>query len=189
MNVNIARSLVGLGLVGLLTGCEGGLAINYYEADPPRVVHVDHGHACGPGCDHYYDGARYVVLRGHRHGPGCGHVLDGNRWMVVVRPGGGHVDHICGPGCHDHYWDGGKIVVIKGKHRHGPGCGHVLDGNRWVIAVSRGPDRVVRIPAPPGDAKYYVYDRRGSKWLKIKTGHVHGPKCGHVVVDGHWCLH
>ncbi len=180
-----------LGCVGLLVGCEGGLAVNYYEADPPRVVHVDHGHLCGPGCDHFYDGTRYVVLRGHRHGPGCGHFLEGSRWMVVVRtPGGGHGDHICGPGCHDHYWDGGKIVVIRDKHRHGPSCGHHFDGNHWVIAVSRdrpGPDRVVRIPAPPGEAKFYVYDRRGSKWLKVAKGHTHGPKCGHVVVEGHWC--
>lgn len=136
------KGMVFLGLFGLLTGCQGGLAVNYYEADPPpRVVHVDRG-------------------------------------------------HVCGPGCHDHYWDGGKIVVIRDRHRHGPGCGHHFDGNHWVIAVSRdrpGPDRVVRIPAPPGEAKFFVYDRRSSKWLKVSKGHTHGPKCGHVVIEGHWC--
>jgi len=198
---------IGIGFVGLfLSGCEGGLAVNYY--DEPRVVQVSAGHVCGPGCNHYYDGARYVVLRGHRHGPGCGHFLEGSHWIVVGRaPAHVRVEHVCGPGCHDHYWDGGRMVVIQGRHRHGPGCGHALVSNHWVLAVSGGhghgsvevgkapatlvhpaPQRVVRIPAPPGDVKFYVFDRRGSKWLKVSRGHVHGPHCGHVVVEGHWCL-
>ena len=137
----MVRAWVGIGLLGLLCGCQVGLAVNYYEADPPppRVVHVERGHICGPGCEHFYDGTRYVVLRGHHHSPGCG---------------------------------------------------HYLDGNHWVVAVSRevpGHDRVVRIPAPPGEPKFYVYDRRKAAWLKVAKGHVHGPKCGHVVVEGHWC--
>lgn len=205
----IRETSVGLGLIGLaglLSGCEGGLAVNYY--DEPRAVQVTAGHVCGPECDHYYDGARYVVVRGHHHHPGCGHILEGSHWILVGKaPASVRGAHVCGPSCHDHYWDGGKIVVIGGKHRHGPGCGHYFDGTHWVLAVSRGPDhavvevgkapatrvhpapeRVVRIPAPPGDARYYVYDRSGSKWLKVKSGHVHGPKCGHVVVEGYWCL-
>lgn len=206
------RTIKGLGLLGLgilLNGCEGGVAVNYYDDDrPTRVVHVDHGHVCGPGCDHFYDGARYVLIRGHRHGPGCGHFLEGSRWIVVARtPSHVHVDHVCGPSCHDHYWDGGKIVVIRGRHRHGPGCGHILEGGHWMIGVARGPnhvavevgkgpatrvhigaDRVLRIPPPPGPIDVYVFNRSGSKWLRIAKGHKHGPGCGHVHVEGHWCL-
>jgi hypothetical protein len=109
--------------------------------------------------------------------------------------------HICGPGC-GHYWDGGRYVVVTRGHRHGPGCGHVLTDNRWVVAVSGphgnavvahgdvhpAPVRAVRIPPPPGRADYYVYSRSGSKWVKVRAGHRHGPGCGHIVVDGHWCL-
>jgi len=47
---------------------------------------------------------------------------------------------------------------------------------------------VVEIPPPPGPVNLYVLDRRGSKWLMIAKGHVHGPGCGHVHVDGRWCV-
>ncbi len=195
------------------TGCgDGSFSFDYFDDDRPRrarVVHVDTGHHCGPGCEHFYDGGRYVVIQGHRHGPGCGHLLEGPHWIVVQRsaPVATHVEHVCSYDCHHHYWDGGRLVVIQGRHRHGPGCGHAFDGRRWLVTVSRGPDRVVveggrgpaaraqpgpdrvvRIPAPPGPVNVYVFDRRGSKWLRIAKGHVHGPGCGHAHVEGHWCL-
>ncbi len=115
-------------------------------------------------------------------------------------------EHICTHAC-AHYYDGTRYVVIRGKHRHGPGCGHYHDGRCWVIgaSVSHGPDvvevhkapaarvhpppaRVVQVPPPPGPANVYVLDRRGSKWIKVSKGHVHGPGCGHVHVEGHWCM-
>jgi len=116
--------------------------------------------------------------------------------VVMVEPA-----HICTPGC-PHYYHEGQYVVVKRGHHHGPGCGHVFDGRRWMVAVATPsghvhvesakvhppPARAVRIPPPPGHANAYVYDRRGSKWLKVSGKHVHGPHCGHVHVEGHWCM-
>ena len=145
---------ISIGLCLTLSAChEGAVAIHYHEEPPPppppAVVHVDHGHICSPGCAHYWDGGRYVVVaRGHRHGPGCGHYLADGRWMVAVSGGGG-------------------TVVAQGNSHH---------------------HRAVRIPPPPGPEGYYVYSRSGSKWVKVRAGHRHGPGCGHIVVEGHWCL-
>ncbi len=206
----MTRHWKGTGFVVLVVaaavgGCQGPVAFNYYDQDPspppPRYVVVEQGHVCGPGCHHYWDGGRYVVVkRGHVHGPGCGHFLHDGRWIISASIGGGHIDvdarHVCGPGC-SHYWDGGRYVVVE-RHRHGPGCGHVLNGGKWiVVSAGRGPAvrvheppaRVVRIPAPPGPVNAFVFDRRGSKWIRVKGKHVHGPGCGHVIVEGHWCLH
>lgn len=118
--------------------------------------------------------------------------------VVIVDHG-----HVCGPGC-AHFWDGGRYVVVGRGHRHGPGCGHALAEGRWVVAVSGprggaviahgarpvGPPavRAVRIPPPPGRADLYVYSRTGSKWQKVRAGHRHGPGCGHIYFEGHWCL-
>ncbi|MDO8630415.1 MAG: hypothetical protein Q7R41_07965 [Phycisphaerales bacterium] len=119
---------------------------------------------------------------------------------VVVEQG-----HVCTPACH-HYWDGGRYVVVRRGHVHGPGCGHMLTSGRWIVAISgpnghvqveggpavrvhEPPVRVVRIPPPPGPVNVYVFDRRGSKWLKIRSGHVHGAGCGHIMFEGHWCIH
>jgi len=117
--------------------------------------------------------------------------------VVVVEPA-----HVCTPAC-AHYYHEGHYVVVKRGHHHGPGCGHVFDGRRWMVAVAtpsghvhveaaKGvhppPARAVRIPPPPGHVNAYVYDRRGSKWLKVSGKHVHGPHCGHVHVEGHWCM-
>jgi hypothetical protein len=138
-----------------MAGCqEGAVSIHYHDERPPArgVVVVDQGHVCGPGCSHYWDGARYVVVRrGHRHGPGCGHHLIDGRWVVSVT----------GPR--------GNTVVAHGDRHHG----HV---------------QAVRIPPPPGPRDHYVYSRSGSKWVKIRTGHRHGPGCGHTIIDGHWHL-
>jgi len=47
-------------------------------------IHQPHLHVCSDACDHYYDGARFVVVsHGHRHGPGCGHVHSGKHWTVA----------------------------------------------------------------------------------------------------------
>jgi hypothetical protein len=120
--------------------------------------------------------------------------------VVVVEP-----THICTSGC-GHYFHEGHYVVVKRGHHHGANCGHAFDGRRWVVAVSgpaghvhvesggsakhvaTAPVRAVRIPPPPGSVNAYVYDRRGSKWLRVSGRHVHGPSCGHVHVEGHWCM-
>ena len=52
--------------------------------------------------------------------------------------------------CPDCYWDGTRVVVIAG-HRHGPGCGHIIDGDRWVVVrgahvvPAHRPARVTRV--------------------------------------------
>jgi len=209
MNIRFLGCAVGSIVVGISAGCsDGAVSFHYYDDPPPRqvtVVHVEQGHVCTPACAHYYDDGRYIVVkRGHRHGPGCGHVFDGGRWMVAVAAPR-HV-HVCTHDCHHHYWNGSKLMVLKG-HRHGPGCGHVFDGSHWVVAVAGGPHggvvkvhkapaarvhpaptRVIEVGPPPGPVNLYVFDRRGSKWLKISKGHSHGPGCGHVHVEGRWSL-
>jgi len=119
---------------------------------------------------------------------------------IVVEQG-----HVCTPACH-HYWDGAHYVVVRRGHVHGPGCGHVLTSGRWIVVaagpaghvrpapvpvarVHPAPVRVVEIPPPPGPVNVYVFDRRGSKWLKLRAGHVHGPGCGHIYVEGRWSIH
>ena len=117
---------------------------------------------------------------------------------VVVEQG-----HVCTPSCH-HYWDGDRYIVVRRGHVHGPGCGHMLNSGRWIVVtgpsarvvapapavrVHEPPTRVVRISPPPGPVNVFVFDRRGSKWIRIKAGHTHGPGCGHVLFEGHWCIH
>jgi hypothetical protein len=75
------------------------------------------------------------------------------------------------------------IVAVSGPN------GHVRVEGGPAVRVHEPPGRVVRIPDPPGPVNVYVFDRRGSKWLKIRAGHVHGPGCGHVQFEGHWCIH
>ncbi len=59
--------------------------VHVHHAYPVTEVHVHKGHVCAAGCDHHYDGGRWLVVgHGHRHGPGCGHVLVGGRWTVDV---------------------------------------------------------------------------------------------------------
>lgn len=157
-------TLLGLaaGLTAMGMGCSGGaVSFNYYDDPPPprrvTVVHVEPGHVCTPGCAHYYDSGRYVVVRrGHRHGPGCGHHFDGSRWVIAVSTG----------------HNAGAVEV----HKTPP------------ARVHPAPVHVVKVSPPPGPAHLYVLDRRGSKWFKIAKGHVHGPGCGHVHVEGHWCM-
>ena len=146
------------------TACER-VSFSYYERGP-RPVHRRTTHVCTKDCHHHYhDGTRLVVTRGHRHGPGCGHVWNGRYWVPERKTVVYHV-HKPKP----------KPVVV---HKHKPVGVHkhkARPGKKFVLKTAR-----------PG--KYYVYDRRGSKWVKIRKGHVHGPGCGHVYVDGVWCLH
>ena len=150
-----AKTLAAVGCI-LVVGCqEGAVSINYHDQRPPpaNVVIVEQAHICGPGCGHYWDGARYVVVaRGHRHGPGCGHYIADGRW----------------------------VVGVSGPHGHAV----VSNGGRPVPP----PVHAVRIPPPPGPGDAYVYSRSGSKWVKMRAGHRHGPGCGHIVVEGHWCI-
>jgi hypothetical protein len=147
-------AFVGLvGLVGLLPGCEGGVAVNYYDADPPRhrTVHVEHGHVCGHTCSHYWSGGEFIILRGHRHGPGCGHSMHEGRW-IVVRPAPEVRVHADTPDVHIHrdspdvhvYTEPADVhvhrrsqpvsrTVTRVEHVHGPGCGHAYIEGRWIV--------------------------------------------------------
>jgi hypothetical protein len=155
--VRYSLAVLAAGLAVGLGGCRiSSFHVSAYDDDPPPVqrVYLPEGHVCGQHCeDHYYDGARVVVLSGHRHGPGCGHDWDGYRWIVirkgkvkhvhnqppvyrvhevpqkVVTVGHVHSDH-CGCAYHPHQktW-----IVIENGHRHGPDCGHVFVEGRWTI--------------------------------------------------------
>ena len=113
------------------------------------------------------------------------------------------VAHVCAYDCHHHYYNGSRLVVLRSGHHHGPSCGHHWDGTYWValtsplrhghtpkaVVVRKGKahhSRTVVIGKAPG--RHHVYDRRGSKWVKIHHSHVHGPSCGHFYVDGIWSL-
>ena len=132
-------------------GCRGGsFSLNLYDYDPPpvRVTHVHRhvDHVCSYDChDHYWDGARVVVVSDHRHGHGCGHVWDGMHWVVVIkrRVNRAHHDHPTrvvkvkhahGPSCgHVYHHHKHKWLKIKKRHVHGHHCGHVFIEGRWSI--------------------------------------------------------
>ena len=67
--------------------------------------------------------------RGHRD-----YVYHPPRVMHVSTHGG----HVCGHGCDDHYWNGVELVVLDGRHRHGPSCGHHWSGSRWTLVAATG---------------------------------------------------
>ena len=159
--------------------------------DSPRhggVVYVERGHVCTRLCDdHYWNGSRTVVLRGHHHHPGCGHVFRNGHWILAASVGSRHVhlgaSHVCGPNCRDHYWNGSKYVILRG-HRHGPGCGHVLVHNRWVLAKSSshktrvvrpGKTRVIRGHKSSTSSKHRIKGKASVKG-KAKSGRLRGQK-------------
>jgi hypothetical protein len=179
----IARGHVGLfklvglcGAAGLLAGCEGGVAVNYYDSPPRhRVVHVDHGHICSHTCHHYWSGGEFVIVRGHRHGPGCGHTLHEGRWIVVRRTPEVRT-HADSPDVHIHR-DSPDVHIHRGApdvqvHRR----------------VHPGPTRVTPVEHIHGPGCGHVYDRAGSKWVIVGHDHVHGPGCGHAYIEGRWVI-
>jgi len=96
--------------------------------------------------------------------------------------------HVCSRSCHDHYYDGSDVVVIRGRHRHGPDCGHDWDGHHWVV-VTKGKARVREHERHVHSASCgCVFEPRGQKWVRVRRGHVHGPHCGHVRVEGRWTI-
>jgi hypothetical protein len=60
--------------------------VHVVQPAPVAEVHIHAAsHVCTPGCGHYYDGAKFVVIQsGHRHGPGCGHSFNGKHWIIVA---------------------------------------------------------------------------------------------------------
>ena len=102
-----------------------------------------------------------------------------------------HVTHVCTPECR-HFYDGDRVVVIRERHRHGPGCGHYFNGRHWVVQVRHdpGPPPRKRVVTEHrhGPNCGCVFDRSGSKWVAVEQGHVHGPGCGHARVNGRWVL-
>ncbi len=114
------------------------------------------------------------------------------------------VGHICTEGCLDHYYNGSEVVVLRG-HRHGYGCGHQWNSSYWVVVsqpqhydnvqVEVAPRRhnvTPRVHVPTthrhGPACGCVYNRAGSKWVKVSGGHIHGLGCGHVLHNGRWSV-
>lgn len=150
MNARYTLPLVAAALAPLAIGCHGGsFTFGYHDHHPPPHVRVSH--VCTRGCNHYWNGDRYVTIRhGHVHGPDCGHVWRGDRWIVIGKaraphahrdvhirgPRGGevHVRHVHGPNC-GHVFDrrGSKWIVVRHGHVHRPGCGHAFINGRWTI--------------------------------------------------------
>lgn len=154
---------------GLLaaTGCAGGLSIHYFnhEPRPARVVHVDIDHCDhGYGCNHYYDGTRWLVVRhGHVHGPGCGHYFTGTRWIVRATP------------AHTH--KAVRIVKPQKKRRI-----HISKQRPRVKKAKR----LRRVSHAHGADCGCVYDR--GTWIRVAAGHVHHPGCGHFLIHGRWSI-
>ncbi len=153
------------GLVFACTACER-ISFSYYDRGPSRHHVTRVAHVCTHGCHHhYYNGSRLVVLRsGHRHGPGCGHHWSGTYW-VVRRGSPVRYAHTPNP------------VVVRKSRAH---------PRKAVVVRKARPSKTVVIGKAPG--RHYVYDRRGTKWVKIHKGHVHGPSCGHIHVEGRWSI-
>lgn len=182
-------------LTTLVLGCFGCHDANFsfqYVDDYPaqRHVYVDTPavHICGRTCDqHYWNGARLVVLNNHHHGPRCGHHFDGSHWVVqIARALHAAPVHVCNRNCHGHFWNGHKLVSLHG-HRHGPGCGHHFDNGRWGVSVSFG-SGAIRLGAGhvcTHDCHDHFWN--GSRIVKL-TSHRHGRGCGHAFRGGHWIV-
>ena len=174
----------------MLAGCQGSnVSLNY----------VDDDHHHRPAATH-----RPVYVDDHHH--------------HVAQPVYVHADHVCSHDCHDHYYDGARVIVIGSGHRHHPGCGHDWDGRHWVVVgkapathhahrptkvhVDHAPEPAAhRVNPPPTKVARSTkgthvhsttcgcaYDRQGRGWVSVETGHVHGKNCGHIYVNGKWCL-
>lgn len=110
--------------------------------------------------------------------------------QVVARPV--VVEHVHSRSC-GHCYDDGQWIVIEAHHHHGPGCGHEFNGHHWIVVRSNRPaprpvpQRVVRVEHDHHDAHCgCVHD--GRAWIQIDIGHVHGPGCGHVYIEGRWSI-
>ena len=119
------------------------------------------------------------------------------RPVVHSRPVRAHITHVCTHDCHDHYWDGRRVVTLHGRHRHSSHCGHHWDGSRWIVSakISKGHKsghvktrKARRHIHTHGAHCGCAYDRHGHKWIVVHEGHVHGPNCGHVRVQGRWSI-
>ncbi len=89
-------------------------------------------------------------------------------------------EHVCDVNCHHHYYDEHKVTYVTvDKHRHGPGCGHEWNGDRWVV--------IRRTVARPS-GHHCTVDCRDHHYHEgrqvVQKGHVHGRGCGHRY-DGH----
>jgi hypothetical protein len=87
----------------------------------------------------------------------------------------------------------GRWIIIR-RHVHGPGCGHDYLNGRWIVVrrarvVHREPEiHVVEVDrCHHHHGCPHVYD--GVRWIVVKSGHRHGPGCGHDFFDGRWVVH
>lgn len=93
--------------------------------------------------------------------------------------------HVCTRNCHDHYYDGTRVVIISGRHHHGPHCGHYWDGHYWVLVRRTEPREPVHHVCTRGCHRHY-YD--GARLITIRSSHRHGRGCGHRWDGRHWVL-
>lgn len=157
-----------MGYVGLLsgtvlacTGCHWGHASFSYVDERPVRVYDDE-----PVAVEHYDRPAIIVA-----------------------------SHVCDERCRDHYWNGRKLVVLTG-HRHGPGCGHYWNGTYWVVArrgrgvtrLHRSAPRVIHGERVHGPSSGDVWNRSRRAWVRVRRGHIHGPRCGHVYLEGRWTI-
>ena len=106
----------------------------------PRRASVRH--VCTRNChNHVFRGGRLVTIRGHQHDRRCGHIWNGQYWVAgrgrgvnrqttVIRK---RNTHVCSRNCDNHYFDGNRVITLD-NHRHGRNCGHVWDGDYWIVA-------------------------------------------------------
>ncbi|MDX2199825.1 MAG: hypothetical protein SF069_12755 [Phycisphaerae bacterium] len=103
---------------------------------------------------------------------------DRDRNTVVVQPG-----HVCGLDCHDHHRDGDRYVRIREKHIHGEACGHVWDGDHWV--VGRPVRQVTRVNRGHVCSVRCNHHYVGERIVQLPS-HVHGRGCGHAYDGDRW---
>ncbi|MBI4716798.1 MAG: hypothetical protein HY763_03260 [Planctomycetes bacterium] len=124
--------------------------------------------------------------------------------------------HICSDHC-AHYYEGSRVVVIRGVHRHGPGCGHFFDGAHWVLVTHAPPPTTVVVHEPAPRPTVVIQEPQPRTTVVVRqpqprppvviappptkrvvvTEHRHGPGCGHAfdragnkwVAGGHGHVH
>lgn len=57
-----------------------------------------------------------------------------------------------------------------------------------VTTLHRSSPRVVEVNRVDGSS-YRVWSRARRTWIAIDRGHVHGPRCGHIYLEGRWSIH
>ena len=88
------------------------------------------------------------------------------------------------------------IITLSGCSIRNVSVDASSDNGRSDVAVSKSSDRQTHASTSKDRTAPHVHsrtcgcawDRRERVWVRLADGHVHGRNCGHINVNGKWCL-